>query len=190
MMKNLDGIKGLLVLATLSLCISYSSGQETDGNDPGQVTSESDPGMSWTTEGAWATTESSGIGFTKLLALVILGIVLGMLVLAVLACGCYVIIKTRERERYGRDADQVIEGHYSSKQSNRDGTRTKVIAVKANVYRGKPNTFWGVQHAVAASLDRTNPYNNGAFGNNYAGGSQQPGGYRPFGTAAGRPGYN
>ena len=194
----------------LSIFISYSSGQTTtlDGtgpgqvtsesgpvqvtseSGPGQVTSESDPGMSWTTEDAGATTESSGIGFTKLLALVVLGVVLGMLVLAVLACGCYVCIKMRERERYGRHADQVIEGHYSSKQINKDGTRTKVIAVKTNVYRDKPNTFWGVQNAVAASLDRTNPYgyDNGAFGNNYAGGSPQPGGYKPLGTGS-RPTY-
>jgi hypothetical protein len=140
-----------LILTTVAFIISQASGQ-TDEIDE-------NTGESWTTQGLIdetesATTEEPGIGVNKLIALIVLGSVLGFLLLAVFTCGCWLCRRMRRRAKVKDRV--VIEGHYSSK-SNNNGSRTKVIAVRENVYREKPQTFWGVQHAVAGAVNSPNP---------------------------------
>lgn len=161
----------LSVIAILWTLIAFALAQDDTGT---------------TQEPSTTTEEDKKIKFWQLLALIILSIVLGFLILAVIACACYVCMKMKDqKKRMSGNHDIVYEGHYSSKKIN-NGERSRVVAVKTDVYRNRREPFWGVQHAVAQSLDQQEAYggyDNRAFRSGPVNnGGQQPG-YSPVGKA-------
>jgi len=173
-----------LIVATFAFIVAQAQDMT------GETYANTGAGELWTTteattmvdQSASSTTVAPGIGVNKLIALIVLGSVLGFLLLAVLTCGCWLCRKMRRRANPKERV--IIDGHYTSKSQN-DGSRTKVIAVRENVYRAKPEPFWGVQHAVAEAV-------NSPYGGSYGGPSndgQMNYGYSPYGAGSRAPNY-
>lgn len=169
--QGTDTSLGISIFIVLLSCIAAQNGTDTWD-------------MSGTTLEPETTTEDDDdIEFAKLLALIVLSAVLAFLMLAVFACGCYVCMKMKDKQKNRDGQDLVYEGHYSSKKIN-GGNRTRVVAVKTDMYKKKQEPFWGVQHAVADSLDRPYGYDNAAFRNNQPYGGQSAQGYSPLGAGS------
>jgi len=90
---------------------------------------------------ASSTTVAPGIGMNKLIALIVLGSVLGFLLLAVVTCGCWLCRRMRRRAN-PKNGDIIIDAHYSNKAHN-NGSRTKVFGMREKVHKANQIPYGG-----------------------------------------------